>query len=27
MNNKDLAKGTLHAIIKQAGIEKDELFS
>jgi predicted RNA binding protein YcfA (HicA-like mRNA interferase family) len=25
MHNKDLAKGTLHAILKQAGIEKDEL--
>jgi len=26
MHNKDLAKGTLHAILKQAGIEKDELY-
>lgn len=25
MHNKDLAKGTLHAILKQAGIEKSEL--
>lgn len=25
MHNKDLAKGTLHAILKQAGIEKDDL--
>ncbi len=23
---KDLAKGTLHAILKQAGIDKEELF-
>ncbi len=25
MHNKDLAKGTLYAILKQAGIDKDEL--
>jgi predicted RNA binding protein YcfA (HicA-like mRNA interferase family) len=25
VHNKDLAKGTLHAILKQAGIEKDEI--
>ena len=26
MHNKDLATGTLHAILKQAGIDKSELF-
>ena len=25
MHNKDLAKGTLHAILKQAGIEKEDM--
>jgi predicted RNA binding protein YcfA (HicA-like mRNA interferase family) len=25
MHNKDLAKGTLHAILKQAGIDKNEI--
>ncbi len=25
MHNKDLAKGTLHAILKQAGIEKGDI--
>jgi len=25
MHNKDLAKGTLHAILKQAGIDKTEI--
>ena len=25
MHNKDLAKGTLHAILKQAGIEKEDI--
>jgi len=25
MHNKDLAKGTLQAILKQAGIEKDDI--
>jgi predicted RNA binding protein YcfA (HicA-like mRNA interferase family) len=25
MHNKDLAKGTLHAILKQAGIDKDDI--
>lgn len=25
MHNKDLAKGTLHAILKQAGIEKSDI--
>jgi mRNA interferase HicA len=25
MHNKDLAKGTLHAILKQAGIDKTEV--
>jgi len=25
MHNKDLPKGTLHAILKQAGIDKNEL--
>jgi len=24
-HNKDLAKGTLHAILKQAGIDKEEI--
>jgi predicted RNA binding protein YcfA (HicA-like mRNA interferase family) len=24
-HNKDLAKGTLHAILKQAGIDKDDI--
>ena len=26
MHNKDLPTGTLHAILKQAGIDKNELF-
>ena len=26
MHNKDLATGTLHAILKQAGIDKNELL-
>jgi predicted RNA binding protein YcfA (HicA-like mRNA interferase family) len=26
MHNKDLPTGTLHAILKQAGIDKKELF-
>ncbi len=25
MYNKDLAKGTLHAILKQAGIDKEDI--
>jgi predicted RNA binding protein YcfA (HicA-like mRNA interferase family) len=25
MHNKDLAKGTLHAILKQAGVEKENI--
>jgi mRNA interferase HicA len=25
MHNKDLAKGTMHAILKQAGIDKDDI--
>jgi len=25
MHNKDLAKGTMHAILKQAGIDKTEI--
>ena len=25
MHNKDFAKGTLHAILKQAGIEKEDI--
>ena len=25
MHNKDLAKGTLHAILKQAGIDKENI--
>ena len=25
MHNKDLAKGTLHAILKHAGIDKDDI--